>query len=83
MCLSEAGNDGQVFAACWGRVTVLQISETGNITVTKNLTAEGRLKGRYNIVAIGPRPGQIWVTQVYRWQTCDRSCVHVLLFMFV
>ena len=68
-CFSEAGNDGQVFAGCWDRVTVLQLRETGNITVTGNLTAEGKLKGRYNMVALGLKPGQIWVTQVYDSQT--------------
>ena len=68
-CFSEAGNDGQVFAGCRGKVTILQISETGNITVTRNLAAEGRLEGRQNLVALGPRPGQIWVTQVYYSQT--------------
>ncbi len=70
-CFSEAGNDGQVFAACWSRVIVLQISETGNITVTGNLTAEGKLKGRYNIVALGPRVGQIWVTQWWYWNETE------------
>ncbi len=69
LCFSEAGNDGQVFAGCWGRVAVLQISETGNITFTRNLTAEGRLKGRRNMVFLGARPGQIWVTQHYWYQT--------------
>ncbi len=68
-CFSEAGSDGQVFAGCWGRVTVLQISDTGNITVTHNLTAEGRLKGRRNVVALGPRHWQLWVTCWYRSQT--------------
>ena len=70
-CFSEAGSDGQVFAGCWDRVTVLQISETGNITVTKNLTAEGRLKGRYNMVALGLKSGQIWVTQWRYWSETE------------
>ena len=46
-------------------VSVLEISETGSISVTRNLTAGGLLTGRMNKVAgFGPSPGQVWV---YEW----------------
>ena len=40
---------------------MLEISETGNLTFSRNLTAGGRLDGRDNTVAVGSTPGQLWV----------------------
>ncbi len=63
-CLNiRADTEGQVFVACTGRIVLLEISETGNLTFSRNLTAGGRLDRRRNTVAVGPRPGQLWVAQ--------------------
>ncbi len=58
----RADSDGQVYAGCGHMVSVLEISETGNISVTRNLTVGGLLAGKRNAVAgFGPSPGQVWV----------------------
>ncbi len=58
----RADSDGQVYAGCNRMVSVLETSETGDISVTRNLTAGGLLTGRRNAVAgFGPSPGQVWV----------------------
>ncbi len=58
----RAASDGQVYAGCHHVVSVLEISETGNISVTRNLTAGGLLTGSRNEVAgFGLNPGQVWI----------------------
>ena len=57
----RADSEGRVFGACYNRVAMLEISETGNLTFSRNLTAGGRLDGRENTVAVGSTPGQLWV----------------------
>ncbi len=57
----QASSKGRVFVACRGLVAMLEISETGNLTFSRNLTAGGRLGGGWNTVAVGSRPGQLWV----------------------
>ncbi len=55
-------NGGHVYIGCWGMASALEISETGNSSVTRNLTAGERLTGEWNDVAeVGPSPGQVWV----------------------
>ncbi len=61
----RADSEGRVFVGCYGRVVMLEISETGNLTFSRNLTAGGRLSGRQNTVAVGSRPGQLWVGYYY------------------
>ncbi len=70
-CLSiRADSEGRVFVACSGRVVMLEISETGNLTFSRNLTAGGRLSERQNTVAVGSKPGQLWVGYLY-WDKAD------------
>ncbi len=64
-CLNiRADSQGQVFVGCRGCVVMLAISETGNLTFWRSLTAQGRLSGRENIVAVDYTPGQLWVSCV-------------------
>ncbi len=35
----RADSEGRVFSGCWERVAMLEISETGNLTFSRNLTA--------------------------------------------
>ena len=69
----RADSEGRVFGACYNRVAMLEISETGNLTFSRNLTAGGRLDGRDNTVAVGSTPGQLWVGcwWVPAGHTCD------------
>ncbi len=69
-------------------ISVLEISETGDISVTQNLTAGGLLTGRVNIVAgFGSSPGQVWVYMTgyfdkgfnfYLIETSNDSVIEVL-----
>ncbi len=54
-------NEGRVFVGCNDRVVILEISRTGNLTFSGNITAGGRLSQRLNFVAVGSTPGQLWV----------------------
>ena len=64
----SGGSEGHVFGGSYGRAAMLEISETGNLTFSRNLTAGGRLDGRGNTVAVGSTPGQLWVAA---WQGLD------------
>ena len=69
----RADSEGHVFGGCRERIAMLEISETGNLTFSRNLTAGGRLDGRRNTVAVGFTPGQLWVGCWYAddGQSCD------------
>ncbi len=69
----RADSEGRVFGGCRDRVAMLEISETGNLTFSRNLTAGGRLDGRYNAVAVGSTPEQLWVGcwHLSRGHICD------------
>ncbi len=68
-----ADSEGRVFGGCFNRVAMLEISETGNLTFSRNLTAGGRLVGRETTVAVGATPGQLWVgcSRGFRGDICD------------
>ena len=77
-CLNiRADSEGRVFVGCYGRVVMLEISETGNLTFSRNLTAGGRLSERQNTVAVGSRPGQLWVGYVY-WGFDKADCIYLI-----
>ncbi len=68
----RADSDGQVYAGCHHTVFVLEIGETGSISVTRDLTAGGLLTGRMNKVAgFGPSPGQVWIYNMFYENTSD------------
>ncbi len=58
-----AGSDDRMYVGCYSRVALLEISEEGNLTFRRNLTAGGQLAKccRRYIVAVDSRPGQLWV----------------------
>ncbi len=56
----RADSDGMVYVPVVDRISMVKITDTGNITVVGNLTAGGRLHGRLR-VAVGPQPGQLCV----------------------
>ncbi len=60
----RADSEGRVFAGCKNRVVMLEISEAGNLTFSRNLTAGGRLRGITG-VSVGPKPGQLWLGSIW------------------
>ncbi len=63
-CYSARGDsDGHIYIGCYTNVSVLEINKTGDISVTRTLTAGGLLPtGRLNMLAgLGPNPEQVWV----------------------
>ncbi len=53
-----------MFVGCRSHVAILESSETGNLTFSRNLTATGRLEQvswSGTNVAVDSRPGQLWV----------------------
>ena len=59
---ARADSHGVVYVPAWNKVSVLEISDTGSITIQGNLTAGGRLQ-RHLFVAVGPQEGQLCVAQ--------------------
>ena len=62
--LARADSNGVVYVPFWNAVSVLEISDTGSVTIQGNLTAGGRLQRRLS-VAVGPQEGQLCVAQHY------------------
>ncbi len=87
--ITQAASDGQIYASCLNMVSVLEIGEKGDISVTQNLTAGGLLTGHGNNVAgFGSNPGQVWVCmegyldkegfKFYLIETSNDSVIEVL-----
>ncbi len=61
---ARADSHGVVYVPGWNKVSVLEIGDTGSVTIQGNLTAGGQLYGHL-FVAVGPQEGQLCVAQSY------------------
>ncbi len=62
--LPRADNDGRVYVPALSYITVVEITDSGNMTAIRNITLEGQDLS-YPSVAVGPQPGLLCVTQQY------------------
>ncbi len=63
--LPRAESDGRVvYVPALTYITVIEISDSGNMTVIRNITTVGGQSLLYPAVAVGPQPGQLCVARV-------------------
>ena len=62
--LPRAESDGRVvYVPGWEYIAVIEISDSGNMTVIRNITTMGGQNLFHLSVAVGPQPGQLCVAQ--------------------